>query len=82
MVFENRVLRRIFGFKGDKVPEEWRKLHNREFYDLHSSPNIVRFIKSRVKWATHVANMRNRTDAYRVLARRPDRKRPLVRPRI
>jgi hypothetical protein len=62
MVFENRVLRRIFGSKGDEVPGEWRKLHNKEFYDLYSSPDIVRLIKSRVRWGTHVANMVDRTE--------------------
>ena len=48
-VFENRVLRRIYGPKRDKVTEEWRKLHNDELYDLYSSPNIVRVIKSRMR---------------------------------
>ena len=46
-VFENRVLRRIFGAKRDEVTEEWRKLHNEEFNVVYSSPNIVRVIKSR-----------------------------------
>ena len=68
--------------KGDEVTGEWRKLHNKKFHDLYFSPDIVRLIKSRMGWATHVANMGDRTDAYRVLARRPERKRPLVRPRI
>jgi hypothetical protein len=48
-VFENRVLRRIFGPKRDEVPGEWRKLHNEELHDLYSSPNIVRVIKSRMR---------------------------------
>jgi len=47
-MFENRVLRRIFGSKRDEVTEEWRKLHNDEFHDLYSSSNIARVIKSRI----------------------------------
>jgi hypothetical protein len=57
-VFENRVLRRIFGPKRDEVTGDWRRLHNEEFNDLYSLPNIIRLIKPRrMRWAWHVARM-------------------------
>jgi hypothetical protein len=60
-VFENRVLRRIFGPERDEVTGEWRKLQNDELRDLYSSPSIIRIIKSRRKrWAGHVARMGRR----------------------
>ena len=67
-VFENRVLRGIFGAKWDEVTVEWRKLHNNELNHLYCSPNFVRVIKwRRMRWAGHVALMGMRRDVYRIL---------------
>jgi hypothetical protein len=77
-VFENRVLRRIFGPKWDEVTVEWRKLHNEELNDLYSLPNIVRVVKSRsMKWAGRVARMGEERGVHRVLVGKPEGKRPL-----
>jgi hypothetical protein len=81
-VFENKVLRRIFGPKRDEVTGEWRRLLNKELYALYSSPNITRVMKSRrLRWAGHVARMGERRGAYRALVGKAEGRRPLGRPR-
>jgi len=81
-VFENRVLRRVFGPKRDEVTGELRKLHNEELIDLYSLPNIVRVVKSRrMRWAGHVVRMGEGRGVHRVLVGKPEGKRPLGRNR-
>jgi hypothetical protein len=81
-VFENRVLRRIFGPKRDEVTGGWRKLYNGELHGLYSSPGIVRVIKARrVRWAGHVARMGEVRGAYNILVGKPEGRRPPGRPR-
>jgi hypothetical protein len=81
-VFENRVLRRIFGPKGDEATGKWRRTHNEELNDLHSSPRIIWVIKlRRMRWVGHAGHMGKKRGAYRILVGRPEGRRPLGRPR-
>jgi hypothetical protein len=78
-VFENKVLRRIFGPKGDEVTRGWRKLHNEKLHNLYYSPSIIRMIKSRrMRWAGYVARM-DEDECYSLLVGKPEGKRPLGR---
>ena len=81
-LFENKVLRRIFGPRSDEVTGEWRRLYNEELNDLYSSPNIVRVIKSRrMRWVGYVARISEERGVYRVLVGKPEGRIPLGRPR-
>jgi hypothetical protein len=81
-VFENRVLRRIFGPERDEVTGQCGKLHNGELHNLYSLPDIITQVKSRkMRWAGHVACMGEGRNVYRVLVRKPEGKRPLGRSR-
>jgi hypothetical protein len=81
-VFENRVLKRIFGPKRDDVTGEWRKLHSEEIHNLYSSPDTIRQVNSRrLRWTRHVARMGEERRVYKVFVGKPEGKRPLGRPR-
>jgi hypothetical protein len=72
-MFENSVLRGIFGHNRDEETREWIKLHNEELYDLYSAPNMFLVIKSRrMRWAGHVAHMGEKRGKYRVLVGKPE----------
>jgi hypothetical protein len=76
------VLRRVFGPKRNEIIGGWIKLHNEELHNSFTSPNIIRMTKSRgIRWAGHVARVKEKRNAYRVFLREPKGKRPLGRPR-
>jgi hypothetical protein len=81
-VFENRVLRRIFGSKRDEVIGVWRNLRNEELHNLYTPPSIIKMMNSRrMRWTGHVARMRTKRDEYVILVGKPGGKRPLERSR-
>jgi hypothetical protein len=72
-VFENRVLRRLFGSKTDEVTGGWRIVHNEDLHNLYSSPNIIRMMKlRRMRWAVYVAQIGEEWNAYRILVGKPE----------
>jgi hypothetical protein len=73
-VFENRVLRRIFGRKTEKVAGGWRRQHNEELHNLYGSPHFIRVIKSRIIWAGHVARLGEVVNTYSILVGKLERK--------
>jgi hypothetical protein len=81
-VFENRVLRRIFGPKREEVAGGWRRLHNEELHNLYTSPDVIRMIKSRrMSWARHIVCVGVMRNAYKILVGKPEGKRPRGRHR-
>jgi hypothetical protein len=82
-MFENRVLRRVFGPKRNEVTGEWRKLHSEELHNLYSSPDITKQIKSRrMRWAKHVERMAEERKLYKGLVGKPEGRRPFGRPGV
>jgi hypothetical protein len=81
-VIENRVFRRIFGPKKDRVTGRWRKWHNEELHNFYSSPSVIRIMKSRrMRWVGHVARMEEKENVYRLLVGKSEGKRPPGRSR-
>jgi hypothetical protein len=81
-VFENRVLRGIFGLKRNEVTGGWRKLHNKKLHNFYSWPSIIKMIKyRRMRWAGNVAQMGKKRNTYRILVGLPEEKRPVGRPK-
>jgi hypothetical protein len=80
-VSENRMLRRVFGTKREYVAGGWRTLHNEELHNLYASINIIRVIKSRMRWVGHVARMGETRNVYSIFVGKLEGKRPLGRPR-
>jgi hypothetical protein len=81
-VFENRVLRKIFGHKREEVPGGWRRLHNEELHNLYASPNTIRVIESRLMGLTdHLTCIGEMRNEFRILVRNLEEKSPLGRPK-
>jgi hypothetical protein len=80
-VFENRVLRKIFGPKREKVTGGWRRLHNEELHNLHASPNFGAIESRGMRWAGRVTRVWEMISARNILVAKAEGKRPFGRPR-